>query len=261
MPKNLYLSVIIPAYNEEKRIGPTLESVNEYLKRQDYSYEIIIVANNCTDKTDEVVREYQKKIKNLKLIDIQNGCGGKGCAVKIGIEKALGDYMVFMDADNSTRIFEIDKFWPYFKNGFDVVIGSRALKDSEIKSRQPWYREFLGRIANVLVQIVLLLKIYDTQCGFKAFTRRAALNIFSKQKIVGWGFDMEVLALAKKFNFKIKEVPITWFNAPESKVSFGSYLSTFKELFQIRWWLWRGKYNHKNLPTGRQVLPIGRQAR
>jgi dolichyl-phosphate beta-glucosyltransferase len=244
MLENIYLSVIIPAYNEEKRIGTTLKSIDEYLKKQNYDYEIIIVANNCIDKTDEVVRNYQQKIKNLKLIDIQNGCGGKGCAVKIGIEKALGDFLLFMDADNSTRIHEVDKFWPYFKKGFGVVIGSRALKDSKIKIKQSWYREILGRLANALVRVTLLPKIYDTQCGFKAFTKKAALDIFSRQKIVGWGFDMEVLALAKKFGFKIKEVPIAWFNAPESKVSLGTYFSTLRELFQIRWWLWRGKYNH-----------------
>ena len=249
MIKNIYLSVIIPAYNEEKRIGPTLESIDSYLKKQNYSYEIIVVANNCTDKTNDVVREYQKKIKNLKLIDIQNSYGGKGFAVKMGIEKAQGDYMLFMDADNSTRISELDKFWLYFKRSFSVVIGSRALRDSKIKIPQPWYREFLGRLANLLVRIIILPKIYDTQCGFKAFTKKAAKAIFSKQKIVGWGFDMEILVLALKFGFKIKEVPITWFNAPESKVSLGTYFSTLKELLQIRWWLWRGKYDHKNKRT------------
>ncbi len=180
--KNIHLSVIIPAYNEEKRIGPTLESIDKYLKRQNYSYEIIIVANNCTDKTDEIIKKYQKDIANLKLTDIQNGCGGKGCAVKIGIERGLGDYMIFMDADNSTRIQELDKFWPYFRNNFSIIIGSRALKDSKIKVKQPWYRKFLGRLANALIQVVLLPKIHDTQCGFKAFTREAAHRIFSKQR-------------------------------------------------------------------------------
>lgn len=241
--ENIHLSVIIPAYNEEKRIGPTLESLDQYFKKQNYSYEIIVVANNCTDRTDEVVKKYQEKISHLKLIDIKNGCDGKGCAVKIGIKQASGDYLIFMDADNSTRIYELDKFWPYFKKGFSVVIGSRALKESKIKIKQPWYREFLGRLGNLLIRIVLLPEIYDTQCGFKAFTKKAALQIFAKQKISGWGFDIEVLALARKFGFKIKEVPVTWFNAPDSKVSLTSYLSTFKELFQIKWWLWKGKYD------------------
>lgn len=243
MSENIHLSVIIPAYNEENRIGPTLESIDSYLRKQRYSSEILVVANDCTDRTDDVVREYQKKISNLKLIDLQDGAEGKGGAVKVGIEKAKGDFIVFTDADNSTRIHEIDKFWPYFEKGFSVVIGSRAVPGAKIAVSQPWYRVLLGRMANLLIQIVLLPGIWDTQCGFKAFKRGAAKKIFSYQKISGWGFDMEILALAKRFGFKIKEVPITWFNAEESKVSLSAYLSTFKELFQIKWNLIRKKYN------------------
>lgn len=240
---NLRLSVIIPAYNEEKRIGPTLQSIDGYLKKQNFRYEILVVANNCTDKTDEVVRKYQSSIAALKLIDLGPGCPGKGCAVRIGVEKAQGEFIVFMDADNSTRIFEIDDFWTYFDQGFDVIIGSRDVSGARVRVRQPWYRELFGKLGNLLIQVILLPGIRDTQCGFKAFTKKAAKKIFAKQKISGWGFDIELLALARKFGYKIKEAPITWYNVPDSRVSFLSYLETLKELVQIRWWLWRGEYD------------------
>lgn len=241
----MFLSIIIPAYNEEKRIGPTLESIFSYLKKKNYSWEIIVVANNCQDNTDEVVKNYQKTIPNLKLIDIQDSCGGKGCAVKIGMEKGLGDYLLFMDADNSTKIREFDRFLPHLESGFDVVIGSRAMPGAKVVIGQSFYREIFGRLANLLIQIILLPGIRDTQCGFKAFRREAALRIFKKQKIVAWGFDIEVLALARHLGYKIKEAPIVWYNAPESKVSFLNYFSTFWELLRIRWNLYKERYNEK----------------
>lgn len=240
---SIYLSVVIPAYNEEKRIGKTLESINGYLSKQNYSYEIIVVANNCTDRTDEVVKEYQKKISNLNLLDLGPSCPGKGCTVKEGIMKAQGEYLVFTDADNSTRIWEIEKFWKYFEQGYDIVIGSRDIKGAKVRISQSWYKELAGKLGNLLIQAVLLPGIWDTQCGFKAFKSEPAKKIFAQQKIKTWGFDLEVLALARKFGYKIKEVPITWYNDPESKVSLLSYFNTFKELFQIRLNLWTGKYN------------------
>ncbi|MEW6407381.1 MAG: dolichyl-phosphate beta-glucosyltransferase [Patescibacteria group bacterium] len=245
----MFLSVIIPTYNEEKRIGATLESVDSYLKKQNYDYEIIVVTNNCQDQTCEVVRGYQKKIFNLRLIDLENK-GGKGKAVKRGVEAAEGDYILFMDADNSTRIREFEYFLSYFtesrvdlNGGYQVVIGSRAIKEAKVIIHQSIWREFFGRAANFFVRIILLPEIYDTQCGFKVFTKEAAKKVFAKQKILGWGFDMEILVLARHFEYKVKEVPITWYNSPESKVSLLNYFTTFWELFKIKWNLWRGKYN------------------
>lgn len=239
---DLKLSVIIPAYNEEKRIGSTLESVSRHLEKQDYSYEILAVANNCTDRTDDVVREYQEKIPHLQLMDLGPGIPGKGGAVREGLLKSGGQYAVFMDADNATRITEMDKFWPYFEQGYDVVFGSRDIKGANVEVSQSKLKEAFGKMGNLLIQIVLLPGIKDTQCGFKAFKREAIKKIFPKQKISGWGFDMEVLALAKKLGYKMKEVPITWYNAAGSKVSWKGYLESFRDLFIIRFNLWTGKY-------------------
>ena len=239
---DIKLSVIIPAYNEEKRIGPTLESVSRYLERQNYSYEIMVVANNCKDRTDDVVREYREKITNLELLDLGPGVPGKGGAVREGLLKSRGQYAVFMDADNSTRITEMDRFWPHLEQGHEVVIGSRDIKGAQVEVSQSGLREAFGKMGNLLIQAVLLPGIKDTQCGFKAFNRKAIKAIFPLQKISGWGFDMEVLALAKKFGFKVKELPITWYNAVGSNVSWKGYLESFRDLFVIRINLWTGKY-------------------
>ncbi|MFA6296627.1 MAG: dolichyl-phosphate beta-glucosyltransferase [Patescibacteria group bacterium] len=241
------LSVVIPAYNEEKRITKTLESVNEYLTKQDFDYEILVVANNCTDNTDKVVLDLKNKIKNLELMDIGAGIPGKGGAVKVGFLKAQGEYIMFMDADNATKINELDHFWNYFDEGYDIVIGSRDTKGSKVVVSQAWYKELAGKIGNLLIQIVALPGIHDTQCGFKIFKQKVVKDVFPIQKLGGWGFDIEILALAKKFGYKIKEEPITWFNAVGSKVSMGDYLHVFSDLFKVRWWLWTGVYKVKKL--------------
>ncbi len=239
----MYLSVIIPAYNEEKRIGKTILSINEYLKKQNYSSEILVVDNGSTDKTKEIVDKFFQTIKNLRLIEPKKIKGyNKGYAVKKGMLETKGDYRIFTDADNSTSIEQIEKFWPYFKNGYQVVFGSRGLPKSEIKIHQPWFRELPGRMSNLLIRFLILPGIYDTQCGFKCFTAKAAEDIFSKTTIMGWGFDMEVLVIAKFLGYKIKEVPISWINDPESKVSWKDYVSTLKELLEIKWNLLRKKY-------------------
>jgi dolichyl-phosphate beta-glucosyltransferase len=244
----MFLSVITPAYNEEKRISPTLESVDSYLKKQNFEYEIIVVANNCQDQTCDIVRNYQRKILNLRLINLENS-SGKGKAVKRGVEAAEGDYILFMDADNSTRIREVGYFLPYLKEGYDVVIGSRAIKGARVVIHQPAWRESFGKFANFFIRLILLPEIYDTQCGFKLFRRDAGKQIFAKQKISGFGFDLEVLALARHFGFKIKEMPIIWCNSPGTRVSFWHYFITFWELLKIRWSLWRRIYKQNNKIT------------
>jgi glycosyltransferase involved in cell wall biosynthesis len=242
MQNQIKLSVIIPAYNEGKRIIKTLESVNDYLKKQTYGYEIIVVANNCTDNTDGIVKSQQGKIANIKLLDLGPGIPGKGGAVKEGFLKAQGEYIMFMDADNATEISELDHFWPQIKAGFDVVIGSRDTKGSKLAKRQTWYRELAGKMGNILIQIVAVPGIKDTQCGFKLFSKKAVEKIFPVQKLGGWGFDIELLALARKHGFKIKEEPVTWHDVSGSKVSLKAYLSVFKDLFKVRWWLWTKGY-------------------
>lgn len=242
MQEQIKLSVVIPAYNEGERIIKTLDSVDEYLKKQNYSYEIMVVANNCTDNTDEVVENQKPRIANLKLLDLGPGVPGKGGAVKEGFLKAQGQYVMFMDADNATQINELDHFWPKINEGFDIVIGSRDTKGAKLDKAQPWYKELAGKLGNVLIQMVAVPGIKDTQCGFKLFSADAVEKIFNVQKLGGWGFDIEILALARKYGFKIAEEPITWHDMAGSKVNLSSYLSVFKDLFKVRWWLWTGVY-------------------
>jgi len=244
--KKIHLSIIIPAYNEEERIGETLSSIYNYLEKQSYNYEVIIVANNCNDSTGKVVLDYQKNVKHLKLFDLQiaKPGGAKGHAVKRGMQEATGDYKLFMDADNATRIIEVDHFWPYFDHGYDVVIGSRHVKDSCIVVQQPWYRRFIGRVANLLIRLVLLPGIHDTQCGFKAFTKKAADKVFEKMEIGGWGFDMEILTIARRCGFKITEAPVSWYEAGKSRLRpVKAVRDTLFELFRIKINVITGKYN------------------
>ncbi len=242
MPDQIKLSVVIPAYNEGERIVPTLKSVDEYLKRQNYSYEIMVIANNCTDNTDKIIEREKQNIANLNLLDLGPGVPGKGGAVKKGFLKAQGQYVMFMDADNATKINELDHFWPQIDKGYDVVIGSRDTRGAKLDKAQPWYKELAGKMGNILIQIVAVPGIYDTQCGFKLFSASAVDKIFNVQKLGGWGFDIEILALARKFGYKIAEEPVTWHDMAGSKVNLSSYLSVFKDLFKVRWWLWTGAY-------------------
>jgi dolichyl-phosphate beta-glucosyltransferase len=242
MEEEIFLSVIIPAYNEEKRLPKTLREIDKYLKKQNYSYEIIVVSDGSKDKTSQIVKEMKKEIKNLKLIDNKKN-QGKGYVVRQGILFAKGKYRIFTDADNSTSIDHVEKMWPFFEEGFEVVIGSRDVKGAKILNPQPWYRRKLGDIFNLIVQVIVgLWGIWDTQCGFKGFTKRVAEDIFPRCKINRWAFDPEILILVKKRGYKIKEIPVTWINDPESKVKFKGMVKMLFEVFQIRLNLLTKKY-------------------
>jgi len=149
-----------------------------------------------------------------------------------------------MDADNATKITELNHFWQWLDKGYDIVVGSRDMKGSKVAVSQVWYKELAGKMGNVLIQIVAVPGIHDTQCGFKVYSKKATDDIFPKQKLDGFGFDIEDLALARRYDYKIKEEPVTWHNAEGSKVSLKSYLRVFKDLFKVRWWLWTGKYKN-----------------
>lgn len=236
-----FLSVIIPAYNEEKRLPLTLIDIDKHLSRADYSYEIIVVNDGSKDKTAEIVRRMAGTIKNLKLIDNKEN-QGKGGVVRQGMLAAQGKIRLFTDADNSVSIDHFDKMIPLFKEGYEVIIGSRAIKGSKLDPPQPIHRRIPGKVGNLIIQILLLPGIWDTQCGFKAFTEEAADKIFSASKITRWGFDVEAMALAKKFGFKIKEIPVRWANNPFSHLRASAYLQVLMETIKIRLWLWMGKY-------------------
>ncbi len=225
----MYLSVIIPCYNEEERISKTIEAVYCYLREKPYEWEILVVDNGSTDGTRQLVEEYSDKIKNLFLITRQSH--GKGWAVKQGMLAARGDYRLFTDADNSTDITQLDRLFPWATHGADVVISSRKKQGAVIVEKQPFYRVWLGKLFPWAVRLFvpILNDIKDTQNGFKLFTRQAAEKIFPHQTIFYWAFDVEILALAKIFGFKIREVPIVWKNDDKSKMNLkGMFRAAFE---------------------------------
>lgn len=245
MPKNPKLSVVIPAYNEGKRINETLAETEKYLKKQNYSYQIIVVDNGSNDNTCDVVREY-KRADPEHLVDLclSKSMGAKGTAVRLGImDYAEGDYIMFMDADNATPVSEIEKLWPHLgSGGYEVVIGSRYVRESDVTRKQPLYRIILSRLSNFLIQMVAVPGIQDTQLGFKAFSRNAAKDIFSLVTVPGWGFDMEVLTIARLHGYKIKEVGVTWHERGGSHVPLKAYLESLKDLIKIKINALTGKY-------------------
>lgn len=232
--KECFLSVIIPAYNEEKRVLSTLSKICAYLFTKDFPYEIIVVDDGSTDNTLQMVKNFASSDNHIViLINEQNS--GKGYSVRKGMLSARGEYVFFTDADLSTPIEEIEKCLPYLINGYDVVIGSRSMPGADILVHQPWYREKMGKIFNFMVNMVLLKGIIDTQCGFKGFKREAVKTVFNRCKIDGFSFDVEALYLSRKYNFKIKEIPIRWENSPLSKVSpIKHSLQMFKDLIGIK---------------------------
>lgn len=240
---------MIPVYNEEMRIGKTLEESLRYLKSARLSAEILAVDDGSSDKTLEVLDRFKRKVSGrLSLKVLKHGKNkGKGAAVKTGALAAQGETVLFMDADNATPLSEFDKFRPLLKSGVQVVVGSRAVDRSQVKVPQPLYRQALGRIANLAIQLLVVPGIWDTQCGFKAFGREAALKIFPQQTIHRFGFDFELLFLAHKYGFSIREVSVEWFNSPFSKVRLGDYPHTLIELFTIRWNDLKGVY--KDAPS------------
>jgi dolichyl-phosphate beta-glucosyltransferase len=230
----MHLSVVIPAYNEEKRLPKTLKEIDRYLSKQLYDYEILVVNDGSTDKTTQIVENLKSEIPNLKLIDNKIN-QGKGAVVKQGMLEAKGDFRIFTDADNSTPIEEIEKMWPYFKEGYDIVIGSRDLKGAILDPPQPIWRRILGEIFGFLTNLIVgTWGISDTQCGFKCFTKKAAEDIFPRCKISRFAFDPEILIIAKKLGYKIKEIPIYWRNDPDSKVKFKSMVNMGIDLLRIR---------------------------
>ncbi len=235
------LTVIIPAFNEEGRLPETLTKVRNYLNHQPYSWEVLVVNDGSKDGTAAVVTDLIKEWSGFRLIDNKEN-KGKGGVVKQGMMAAKGDWRLFMDADNSTDISEIEKLWAYTKD-YEVVIGSRYLKADSIKIKQSFLRRMVSRMGNWLIRVLLGLDIVDTQCGFKLFSAKAAEEIFSKQTIMRWGFDMEILAIAVKHGYEIKEVAVDWYDAEGSQVKKSAALKTLKELLIIKWNLIRGKYS------------------
>lgn len=216
--QSIGVSLVVPAFNEEERISRTLTRIIEYFKEQTYAWELIIVDDGSRDQTSAMVYSAISKARDTVTILRNDFNRGKGFAVKRGIMAAKGEYVFFTDADMSTPIEEINKSLPRLEK-VDVVVGSRALGDSNILIHQPLRREMMGRFFNRAVRLAAVGGIYDTQCGFKGFRKKAARETFALQSIDGFGFDVEILYIAKKLGYKIEEIPITWSNSVSTRVS------------------------------------------
>jgi dolichyl-phosphate beta-glucosyltransferase len=217
MNENIFLTVTIPAYNEEMNIRSTLKEISEYLHKRAFTHEVIVVDDGSSDKTSEYAGAYSAIFDNFKIVKNQSNMG-KGYSVKSGMLCAKGKYLLFMDADNSTSIYEFDKFLSYLKEGYDIVIASRRLKDSIVEEAQPVLRAMMGVVYIILSQLILGLKFSDFNCGFKVYSNKTAKLLFGKQKMNDWSFDTEILFIAVKNHIKIKEAPVRWVHKSTSKV-------------------------------------------
>ncbi len=245
-----YLSLIIPAYNEEERITESLIAMETYLQQQTYSWEMLIVIDGATDNTLQMVKTFAAAKPRIRWIDRQEN-HGKGYTVREGMLAARGQIRLFSDADNSTDMSHFDQMIPLFEKGADVVICSRDPKDASGAGQavpQPLFKRFLGNSGNLFIQLVAVPGIWDTQCGFKAFTARAAEAIFPPARINGWGSDIEMLALARRFKYEIEIVPAHWIDQAGTHVRSIDYLGTLTEALRVRWYLLSGTYD--------QPLPV-----
>jgi len=232
---NPFISIVIPAYNEEKRLPMTLKLITEYLGQEKYVFEIIVVDDGSTDGTAEMVREYASGNNNFNIRLFQNAANrGKGFSVRSGVLVSHGDYIFFSDADLSTPIEEIEKLLLRLKDGCDVVFASRGMLSSKVIVREAWYRDKMGKIFGFLVRNLAVRGIRDSQCGFKGFRRETAMRLFGMQTIKGFAFDVEILFIAKKLKMRMAEIPVCWVDSPKSKVNpISDSLKMLFELFTI----------------------------
>jgi dolichyl-phosphate beta-glucosyltransferase len=242
-----HLTVVIPAYNEEKRIGPTLERICGYLEKRSFPWEIVVVNDGSRDGTVQIARELLAGCEHHTVIDRKFN-RGKGYSVRQGMLAGRGRFLLFSDADLSTPIEDMERLLPPLESReVQVSIGSRALRDSRVEVHQPWWRETMGKSFNLFVRLIALGGLHDTQCGFKCFTREAAKAIFSVARIDGFGFDVEALYLARKFGYGVKEIGVRWVNSPDSKVHPLSDSSRMlADLLRIRFTDLRGGYRSGN---------------
>jgi glycosyltransferase involved in cell wall biosynthesis len=245
----LTYSLIIPAYNESSRIRPTLDEILRYVAEQQWDAEILVVDDGSRDDTAAIIREYAGEHSQVRLI--QNpGNRGKGFSVRNGMLHARGDICLFTDADLSSPIAEVQKLFDAVRQGADLAIGSRWLRAELQTERQPFYRQAFGRIFNLLLRLVLGLRFKDTQCGFKAFRREAVQRIFPLQRIERWGFDPEVLYLARRMGLKVVEIPVVWAHSEGTRLHpFRDGLRMFGDVMHIRWNALTGAYTAQAVPS------------
>lgn len=244
-----FLSIVIPAHNEEHRLPPNLAKIDAFLQGQDYTAEVVIVENGSADRTLEVAQAYAAQHPYVRVISVDTR--GKGLAVKAGMLAARGEYRFICDADLSMPIEEIVKFLPPYADGYDISIGTREGKLAN-RIGEPEYRHLIGRINNLIIKLTILRGFEDTQCGFKMFHRAAAEDLFSVQRTSGIGFDIELLFIARRRGYTIREVPITWYFDPDSRMRLvQDSLHLLVEIFDIRRNWREGLYARQEAPQNR----------
>lgn len=241
---SVFLSIIVPAYNEETRLPGTLEQIAQFLNAQPYSSEVLIVENGSTDRTCEIAELFSAGHPQFRLIrEVQRG---KGRAVRTGMLSAGGEYRFMCDADLSMPVSEIINFLPPAAGDFDIAIASREARGA-IRYNEPFYRHLGGRVINTLIRWTILPGLHDTQCGFKCFSSRVAQDIFSYQTMTGWSFDIELLYIARRRGYRIHEIPIHWYFNPDTKLNaFRDAIRMLSDIFQIRSNWRQGLYNPKS---------------
>lgn len=238
-----FLSIIIPAHNEENRLPRTLEEIFSFLEKQNYPSQVIVVENGSSDKTLEIANDFAKKYPSLTVIHEEHS--GKGSAIRRGVIAAQGEYRFICDADLSMPIDDLPKFLPPAVEHFDIAIGSREAPGS-IRYNEPSYRHIGGRAINLVIRALILPGLNDTQCGFKCFRAETTIELFQKQTLTGWSFDIELLYLARRKKLRIREIPIRWRFDPDSKVSaLRDALRMIGDIFRIRLNQLRGVYDAK----------------
>ena len=251
-----FLSVVIPAYNEERRILPTLQQVAEYLGAQPYTWTVVVADDGSTDRTAALVEEFAKGQSNVFLLSVPHG--GKGSAVRAGMLHATGAYRFLSDADLSMPIEQLERFLPPRLTEFDIAVGSREAPGAH-RFNEPYTRHLQGRLFNLFVRLVAVPGVNDTQCGFKCFRGEVAESLFSLQRTSGWSFDVEVLFLARRLGLRLLEVPIDWHHDPDSRGHrLWDGLSMGMETLRLRWNARRGRYGTLKPPS---AMPVGQEKR
>lgn len=240
---NPFLSIIIPAYNEENRLPNTLEQILTFLDGQPYPGEVLVVENGSQDRTLEIARSFTAHYPQLQVFQLDER--GKGRAVRFGMLQAKGDYLFMCDADLSMPVAQINQFIPPALAELDVAIGSRE-KQGAVRYNEPSYRHVIGRVFNTMIRTLALPGLNDTQCGFKCFRAPVARHLFQEQTLSGWSFDVEILFIARLHGYQIVEVPIHWYFNPDSKVRVVEDSARMAmDLVRIRMNATRGVYNHE----------------
>ena len=238
-----FLSIIIPAYNEATRLETSLLYLHDFLQKQSYTWEVVLVDDGSSDRTAEVALKFLPAPAQLQIV--RNGVNrGKGYSVREGVRVARGEVLLLSDADFSTPMTDFQKLYSYLQNGCDIAIGSRSMPESNVVKHQAWYRESMGRLFNKIVQTVVIDGFIDTQCGFKCFRKKTVAAIFAKMRIDRFTFHVEFLFLAGKAGLKVREVPVEWRNVLQSRVRIvRDSANMLLDLFRIRWNDLTGKYD------------------